>query len=247
MVPNSGRKPALLLVHGAFETAQVWSSVIPLLESRGWTAVAVDLPGRPGNPLEAKDATLALYRDKVLAEMTRLGNSVVLVGHSFGGFTIAAAAEARPESVARMVFLAAYLPQNGDSLVSLSQGDADSKAGALFRMSQEAMQAWIEPEGSGGLFANGCDLATQKAVAAGMVKEPLAPLATPVTLTERFARIPKSYVHTAADQVISPGLQERMVQPASGVSKRITLQTGHAPFAADPKGLAEALIAAALG
>lgn len=246
-VPDPARRPALLLVHGAFETAQVWSPVLPFLNARGWKGIAIDLPGRPGNPLEAKQATLALYRDTVLAEMRRLASEVVLVGHSFGGFTIAGAAEASPEKVAGLIFLAAYLPKNGDSLVSLSQTDGDSKTGPLFRMSQEAMQAWIEPSGSGALFANGCDTATQQAVADGMVKEPLAPLATPVTLSERFGGVRKSYIHTAIDQVVSPSLQDRMVEATSGVIKRITLRTGHTPFAADPSGLAEAIIAAALG
>jgi hypothetical protein len=78
-----------------------------------------------------------------------------------------------------------------------------------------------------------------------ILDEPLAPLATPVSVTDdRFGRIDKVYVRTAMDQVISPAFQDRMLA-ATPVRKTVTLQTGHLPFLTDPDGLATAIIGAA--
>jgi pimeloyl-ACP methyl ester carboxylesterase len=78
-----------------------------------------------------------------------------------------------------------------------------------------------------------------------ILDEPLAPLATPVHVTDaRFGRVDKVYVHTALDQVISPAFQAKMVA-STPVRTEITLQTGHMPFLTDPEGLAKAIEAAA--
>jgi hypothetical protein len=76
--------------------------------------------------------------------------------------------------------------------------------------------------------------------------EPLAPLATPVHVTDaNFGRVDKVYVHTALDQVISPAFQAKMVA-STPVRAEVTLQTGHTPFLTDPDGLANAIKANAI-
>src|SRR3546814_12522671 len=43
-------KPPVVLVHGAFEDAQIWGHVSARLKADGYQVVTVDLPGRPGAP-----------------------------------------------------------------------------------------------------------------------------------------------------------------------------------------------------
>jgi hypothetical protein len=82
-------------------------------------------------------------------------------------------------------------------------------------------------------------------VAAGIISEPLAPLATPVTLTAgRFGKVDKVYIHTARDLVVTPTLQAAMIA-ATPVREELTLDTGHAAFAAAPVELAKAIEKAA--
>lgn len=62
--------PSIALVHGAWETSTAWDPVAIRLTADGYQVVAIDLPGRPGSPLAATDATLAGV-DKVYIKTLR--------------------------------------------------------------------------------------------------------------------------------------------------------------------------------
>lgn len=226
-------KPAIVLVHGPFETADVWKLVAERLHKDGYKTVAVTLPGRRGNPLSSKRATLDLYRDAVLSPIAKQTQPVVLVGHSFAGITISNVGEAVPDKIRTLVYVAAYLPASGQSPLVLSQSDPDSKMGPAFRVSDEKSEATVDPAARGELFCNGCNPKMQKTIAAGFVSEPMGPLATPVSVsTSRFGVVDKVYIHTARDLVGSPALQAMMIA-ATPVHREMTLDTGHAAFAVE--------------
>jgi pimeloyl-ACP methyl ester carboxylesterase len=168
-----------------------------------------------------------------------------VVGHSFGGIVISAAAEQAPKQVKTLVYLAAYLPQDGDSLVSLAQQDPDAKIGPHLQIQKDKGVASIEYSARADLFANGGPDGLRKAIPDLILDEPLAPLATPVKLTAAsYGKVDKVYIHTSMDQVISPAFQARMVAKTP-VRAEYTLQTGHTPFLTDPDGLADAIEKAA--
>src|SRR5215475_10035805 len=110
-------KPEIVLVHGAWEEANIWQAVTPLLEKDGYRVVTVTLPGRPTSALSPDKVSLDLYRDTILEAIGNPTQPVVLVGHSFGGITISVAAEAAPEKIRTLVFAAGYLPKDGQSLL----------------------------------------------------------------------------------------------------------------------------------
>lgn len=241
----AAEKPSIVLVHGAFENADVWGHVTARLETDGYRVVTVNLPGRPGNPMSPAAVSLDVYRDAVVAALGSNGAPAVVVGHSFGGIVISAAAEAAPEKIKTLVYLAAYLPQNGDSLVSLAQQDHDAKIGPHLQINQATGLASIEYSARADLFANGGPDGLRAAIPDLILDEPVAPLATPVQLTAaRFGQVDRVYIHTALDQVISPAFQKEMVS-RSPVRMEATLPTGHTPFLTDPDGLAEAIERAA--
>src|ERR1700761_4052074 len=95
-VAQAAQKPTIVLVHGAFEDSQVWGHVTAKLEADGYKVVAVDLPGRSGNPMPPDKVSLDLYRDTVVKALDATNGPAVFVGHSFGGIVIAAAAEEAP-------------------------------------------------------------------------------------------------------------------------------------------------------
>lgn len=240
-----GAKPTIALVHGAFEDGHVWQGVEAKLEADGYPVLAIELPGRPAAPMSPADVSLDLYRDTVLKALATTKRPAVLVGHSFGGITISAVAEAAPEKVKTLVYVAAYLPRDGDSLVSMAQRDPDAKIGPHLQIKKEQGIAVVEYAARADLFANDGPAPLRAAIADLVIDEPLAPLATPVHVTDaRFGHVDKVYVHTSKDQVISPAFQAAMVA-ATPVRSETTLATGHTPFLTDPAGLVDAIERAA--
>jgi pimeloyl-ACP methyl ester carboxylesterase len=238
-------KPTIALVHGAFEDSHVWQGVQTRLQADGYPVLAIELPGRPGAPMSPANVSLDLYRDTVLKALASTPRPAVLVGHSFGGITISAVAEAAPEKVKTLVYVAAYLPRDGDSLVSMAQQDPDAKIGPQLQIKKEQGIAVVNYAARADLFANDGPPQLRAALPDLILDEPLAPLATPVRLTNaRFGKVDKVYVHTSKDQVISPAFQARMVA-ATPVRSETTLATGHTPFLTDPAGLVAAIEKAA--
>jgi pimeloyl-ACP methyl ester carboxylesterase len=241
----AAEKPTIVLVHGAFSNGQVWGHVAARLQAAGHEVVTVDLPGRPGAPMAPDKVSLDLHRDAVLGALAGLQRPAVVVGHSFAGIVVAAAAEQAPEKIKTLVFVAAYLPKNGDSLVSLAQQDPDAKIGPQLRIDHDKAIAVVEYAARAELFVNDGPAPLKAKLPDLILDEPLAPLATPVQVTDaRFGQIDKVYVHTSLDQVISHAFQARMVA-ATPVRNTVTLQTGHLPFLTDPDGLAKAITDAA--
>jgi len=232
--------PAIVLVHGAFMDGRAWDAVKSGLKARGRTVAVVNLPGRAANPAPAADMTLDRYRDAVLAAMPADGGQVVLVGHSFGGITISNVAEAVPERIRTLVYVAAYLPQAGQSLQALAGEDADSAAGPAFRIDQQRLVAAIAPEQQAALFCNDCSAEIAARMSSLMVEEPLPPLNQGVNLTGNFGGVDRVYVRTAQDRVVSPALQDRMIA-ATPVRETIPLDAGHSPFFTQVDALVEAI------
>jgi pimeloyl-ACP methyl ester carboxylesterase len=235
---TAGPKPEIVLVHGAWEEANIWQAVTPLLKQDGYHVITVTLPGRPSSPLSPDKVSLDLYRDTILNAIGNPAQPVVLVGHSFAGIPISMAAEAAPQKIRTLVYLSAYLPKDGQSLLDLGNSDKDSKIGPHLQIMKDKGIIAVEKSARADLFCLDCNDQFREAIPNLIVDEPLAPLATPVHLTaDHFGTVDKVYIHTAKDQVVSPSLQAIMVA-ATQVSKEFTLDTGHTPFLTDPNGLA---------
>ncbi|MCX5264295.1 alpha/beta fold hydrolase [Streptomyces sp. NBC_00199] len=99
--------PTVVLIHGAFADATAWSGVISELQGQGVPVIA------PPNPLRGL-ASDAAYVASVAAQ---IDGPVILVGHSYGGALITVAGVA--ENVVGLVYVAAYVPEEGESLGEL--------------------------------------------------------------------------------------------------------------------------------
>jgi pimeloyl-ACP methyl ester carboxylesterase len=233
-----------VIVHGAFQTADSWSAVADALRAKGHTAVAVNLPGRNAEGDAAKAVTLAQYAQTVEEIVEQQSEPVILVGHSFGGMTISLAAEAMPEKIRKLIYVAAYVPASGDSMQTLAASDRDNGfTAASFVLSPDYAFATILPDDQRRLFINDGAPDLQGRVTSAMVREPLGPIATPVEVTAgKFGAVEKAYIRTALDATISPALQNMMIKRA-GITETKMIKTGHSPQASGPEELADALIA----
>jgi pimeloyl-ACP methyl ester carboxylesterase len=141
----SGRKPAFVLVHGAWHGAWTYQRVVPELAALGHTALAIDLPGhgldakfpasyfqRPldaaafaSEPSPVGGITVDQCADSVIAAIGQLRagghDKVVLVGHSLGGVTLTRVAERAPELLHKVVYLTAFMLAPGQSSVDVSK------------------------------------------------------------------------------------------------------------------------------
>ncbi|MCG7206664.1 alpha/beta fold hydrolase [Streptomyces arenae] len=118
----TAHKPTIVLVHGAFADASSWNGVVDKLLAHDYPVIAV------ANPLRG----LTTDADYVRQIVTSVGGPVVLVGHSYGGSVISNAAKGLPE-VKALVFVAAFLPEEGESAVTLSGKFPGSTLGDTLR------------------------------------------------------------------------------------------------------------------
>jgi pimeloyl-ACP methyl ester carboxylesterase len=108
-------KPTVVLVHGAFADGSSWNGVIERLQAKG---IAVTAPANPLRGLSA-DST---YLESVLKQ---LSGPVVLVGHSYAGAVISNAA-AHARNVVGLVFVAAFVTEEGEVLGQVTPTSKDS-------------------------------------------------------------------------------------------------------------------------
>jgi pimeloyl-ACP methyl ester carboxylesterase len=125
-------KPTIVLVHGAFADASSWNGVIGRLQQQGYTVIA------PPNPLRGVTADSA-YMASLL---NQIDGPVLLGGHSYGGAVISTAGTSAP-NVAGLVFVAAFAPDEGETLGAIAN---DSKDSVL----NSALVQYTYPTGSGG-------------------------------------------------------------------------------------------------
>ncbi len=248
--PPAPTKPTFVLVHGAFQDERAWSELRPRLEAAGHKVVAVRLAGRAGDATPPAQITLQSYRDQVAAAVAAEAAPVVLVGHSFGGITIANVAEQVPERIRSLVFVGAYLPQAGapeQSMAKLAEQDRwNGFTRENFVVAKDYQTAGVLERDVVALFCGDCSAADQARTARDFhQREPLKPAGTPVVVSaERYGRVPKVYVKTLRDRAISPQMQQLMIE-RTPVRRVVEVDSGHSPFLSQPQALAQALLEAA--
>lgn len=233
-----------ILVHGSWMGGWVWERVLPLLTAAGHRASAVDLPGYGSDTTPTAEITLQSYADKVLTAVDGADEPVVLVSHSMGGIVISTVAEQRPNRIARLVYVAAYMLPNGHSVFEFSQSTpefASSQVMGYLEIDEADATSRIKPDGIAPVFVNdGAPDDVEFARAGGHV-DFLAPSGTPITTTrDNWGRVPRTYVEALRDQAIPLAAQRRMNELLPGADVH-SIDTGHSPFITQPQKLAELL------
>lgn len=239
-LPDPARDPArIVLVHGAWGRASTWGEVPARLAALGHEVIAPDLPGHGADPADPATVTLAQYAAR-LAELLRAGPPALLVGHSMGGMAISAAAELAPDHITRLVYVAAFLPQDGESPLDLMKRQPDTIRPAL-RPGPGPGTTTLDPAAALPLLAQDAPPEAQAALAAALGPQPNRPQTDRIHLTPgNFGRLPRAYILCEADRVITPALQRDMIA-ASPCDPVFPLPTGHFPQLADPDRLARLL------
>lgn len=232
-----------VLVHGAWHGAWCWEKVVPLLEAEGHGVDAVDLPGHGGNPATPAEMTLEAYGREVAARVEAAGEPVVLVGHSMGGMAITQAAEYVPERIAALVYVCAFLPASGQSLLQLADNDPDALVLPNLQVDEEAGICVVAEDARTACFYGECTPEDAAAASARLVPESLAAFAVPAEISEeRAGSVRRLYVECLRDRAISIAKQREM-QAARPCERVLTIDTDHSPFLSRPDELAGHLLA----
>jgi pimeloyl-ACP methyl ester carboxylesterase len=232
VAPASAQQPVekakvknVVLVHGAWADGSGWHRVHDLLRAKGYAVSIVQ------NPLTSLAADVAAVH-RVLA---RQNGPALLVGHSYGGVVITEAGNA--PNVAGLVYVAAFVPDAGESVASMLEGGAPppvqpSTDGYLF------FDAAIFPQA----FAQ--DLPPAQAAFLATAQIPPAAAAFEAKVTQPAWKTHSSwYLLSTEDRIIPPAAQRQMAGRAKASIKEV--RASHASYISQPEAVAEAIDQAA--
>ena len=208
---DQGVKPTVVLVHGAWADAAGWTPEVERLQAAGYPVVA------PPNPLRGL-ASDAAYIHAVLAQIK---GPIILVGHSYGGAVITNAVQGDPD-VKALVYIAAFAPDQGDSLATLNA----MPQAAQIKPVPAIPTSYPEPDGTTGteltidpaqyptVFLNNLlPVAQERALA--VEQRPLSVAsATQPSGAPAWKTIPSWYMVAKQDDAIAPNLERFMAARA---------------------------------
>ena len=231
-----------ILVHGAWHGAWCWQKLVPLLQAQGHKVITPDLPALGGDKTPIAQVTFQSYVDRVCQCIDGEPEAVILAGHSMSGMVITQAAEQRPDKIQALVYVAAFLPQSGESLVKLAEQMDGSLIHPNMIFSDDGSYVTLDKEICRQAFYDDCSPDDVEMAVARLVPQATAPLATPVrTTAENYGRVKRVYLTCLKDQAIPPAFQKKMYL-ATPCEKVVSLNASHSPFLSMPDELAKQLL-----
>ncbi len=231
-----------VLVHGAFQGPYAWQYVQAQLEAAGQKVVVVELPAHGTDQTSAASLTLNSYRDKVITAIKNVQGKVVLVGHSLGGAVITAVADSIPGNIEKLVYLAGFIPANGQSIIDLNSMDPNSQLGPALVPSADHTTASVPDSLLLKIFCQDGNATVNQLLITNNRPEPAAPLYSKVLLKNPLTTdLDKYYIHTTQDRAITLSLQNKMVA-AAGIKNIYTINSSHTPQLSMPNQISDILL-----
>ena len=219
-------KPTIVLVHGAFVDGSSWDKVIPILQGDGYPVIAVQ------NPLTSLPDDVATTKRVIDAQ----NGPVVVVGHSYGGAVITAAAAGNP-NVKALVYVAAFAPEPGEPLGSQEKNFA-----------QPALNSAIVPAAAGFLYIDRAkfhddfckDLSEADARVLAATQKPLNSSVFGASVASAaWKTIPSWYIVSSQDQAENPEVQ-RFYAKRMG-AKTTEIEASHLSILSHPREVAKVI------
>ncbi|QJD77176.1 alpha/beta fold hydrolase [Spirosoma rhododendri] len=210
-------KPTVVFVHGLWADGSSWSKVIAPLLASGYPVISVQ------NPTTSLEDDVAATKRAI----ARAEGDVVLVGHSWGGFVISEAGN--DPKVKALVYVAALMPDNGETIPSLSAKAAATKLGTFLKPADGFLT--LSKEGVMQAFAGDVSKAEQELIFATQ-----PPASESVFKAEAsnvaWKQKPSWYIVATKDGAINPDLERMMAK--RGNAKTTEISASHVPMVSKP-------------
>jgi pimeloyl-ACP methyl ester carboxylesterase len=176
------------------------------------------------------------YVQTVITAIQAQPGKVRLVGHSMAGMVISQVAEAIPAKIEKLIYVSAYLPANGDDILSLSKKDSETQVGAALEFDEQFTSARIKATIIPAAVCADCADFMKEALVKYHKAEPTKPLGEKASLTKlNFGTVPKYYITTSLDKAVGYTLQKQMIKANGNIIKVYDLPTSHLSFVVQPQ------------
>jgi pimeloyl-ACP methyl ester carboxylesterase len=235
---NISGAPTVVLVHGAFADSSSWNGVIERLQAKGVQVTAA------ANPLRG----IAIDSAYVASVLDETPGPVLAVGHSYGGAVITNAAK-QAKNVVGLVYVAAFAPDEGETLGEVEAGSKDSVLGSSQVQlhypsgngSDPAVESAIDPEKFHDAFA--ADLPTDETKIMAVTQRPVAALAfTEKSGPPAWKDLPSWTVVATGDKAAGADVIRSMAERAGATITEV--EGSHVIMISQPQTVADVILEA---
>jgi pimeloyl-ACP methyl ester carboxylesterase len=227
--------PTVVLVHGAFADASCWNDVIERLQADG---VRVTAPVNPLRGISTDSAYIASLLDQI-------PGPVLAVGHSYGGAVITNAA-AKARNVVGLVYVAAFAPDEGETLAEIENDSKDSVLNSALvplqyptgQGTETALEFAIDPPKLREAFA--ADLPAEQTAVMAATQRPIAQSAfSEPSGVPAWKKLPSWAVVPTGDKAVGSDVVRSMAERAG--AKITEIKASHVPMMSQPQVVADVI------
>jgi pimeloyl-ACP methyl ester carboxylesterase len=227
--------PTVVLVHGAFADASCWNDVIERLQADG---VRVTAPVNPLRGISTESAYIASLLDQI-------PGPVLAVGHSYGGAVITNAA-AKARNVVGLVYVAAFAPDEGETLAEIENDSKDSVLNSALvplqyptgQGTETALEFAIDPPKLREAFA--ADLPAEQTAVMAATQRPIAQSAfSEPSGVPAWKNLPSWAVVPTGDKAVGSDVVRSMAERAG--AKITEIKASHVPMMSQPQVVADVI------
>ena len=180
-----------LICHGAWSAGWAWKKVRPLMRA---ATHEIFTPTYTGLGERAHQASPAINLDTHISDVLSVLlyedlRDVVLVGHSYGGMVATGVADRAAERIARLIYVDAFVPCNGQSLFDLLPAQALAERQ---KAAQEQGDAWLIPPSPPPADTPPADIAW---ITARRRWQPVHTFSQPIMLKNSNPTVPRTYIY----------------------------------------------------
>ena len=219
MSSHTQNKVTAVLVHGAWADGSSWNKVTTELQRRGFKVVAAQLP-----LTSLTDDATALRR-----VLRRQDTPVVLVGHSYGGAVVTAAAGDDPR-IKALVYVAAIVPDEGETVGEIFGRVAPHPKAPKLQPDSDGL-LWVSADAFRDAIAP--DASTEETTLMAAIQKPIALECLGERMTQpAWRKKPSWFLIAENDRMVAPETQRYTAERMK--SRIVSLPIDHSPMASHP-------------
>lgn len=228
----------VILVHGALLTSQSWLPVQDYLQKHEINVISMDVPGRAGDKIDAKSASLDLAAKKLCKIVKQQTGPVILAAHSQGGAVITQAVGRCGRHINGLIYITAVVPHNGEKAFDLLGNEDNQNFEKVASLNEQRGEYQINTNAPiKEMFMADAENSKAKFAIEHMVAEPARIGDDKLHYSQAiFDSIPKFYIKTSNDKIILPATQDKYIQREK-FAKVYVLESSHSPFVSQPETL----------